>query len=193
MDFITDAEVASFLGVAVDAKLTRIRKAVEADFMRACGREFLREARTVYLAGFGPNLDYAFLPEWPVHSITDIRIDVTGAFEAGTAVDDLTDFVTDGAKLTYLGGWFPEGSRVVMMTGEFGYYAQSDAEASHADGKPPEDLRDGLIEEVVARYRRGASEQMQSENVSGIGGYTRFAAGRTEGFKRVIRRYRKVT
>jgi hypothetical protein len=196
MDFITDAECATFLGVTADATLTRIRKAVESDFMKACGRTFERVARTSYLAGYGPRVDFIFLPEWPILAVAEVRIDSSGELGSDTAVADLVPFKFDTGgddpRLIYSGGYFPEGRRTVMVAYTAGYYAQSDADGSHASGKPPEDLRDKLIEEVVVRYRRGASEQFQSAGVSGGENFARFREGRTGAFRDAVRRYRRV-
>lgn len=195
MDFITAAECATFLSVTSDATLTRLVSAVERDFMTACGRSFERGTFTSYLAGY--DLDYTFVPEWPIHSITEVRIDPSGELGEDTALDaeSLAKIVYsdgDGPKITYVGGYFPRGSRVARITYEAGWYPYSDTDEAHATGRPPEDIRDKLIEEVVARYRRGPNEQMQSENIGGIGGFSRFAPGPTQAFRAAVRRYRRV-
>lgn len=88
MDFITDAEVAAFLGEAVDANLTRLCKAVEADFMRRCGRLdfFERKIHNVYVQGFGHRVNYVFSPVWPIHALSEVRIDSLGVL--GTDSDE---------------------------------------------------------------------------------------------------------
>lgn len=193
MDFITAAEVATLPGITADATLTRIVAAVEADFMRACGRDFIRESRVSYVAGYGPGVSYVFLPEWPIFAITEIRIDSTGVLDTDSAVEDLTEFVYESrsGKVIYTGGWFPEGDRVARFTYEAGYYAQSDTNTAHEAGKPPQDLRDALIEEAAVRYRRGGAEQFQSAAVSGGESFTRFREGRTDAFRSAVRRYRR--
>lgn len=195
MDIIVDADVATLLSVTADATLTRLVKVVHADFRRACGRTFERKERTVYLRGFGPNVDFVFLPEAPVWSLAELRIDETGVLGTDTAVDDLADFAFAGSadeenfKLRYLGGYFPEGPRVVMAKFTAGYHDIASVDAAAV--KPPEDMRDALIQEAAERWRRGGSEKMQSAGAAGVENYTRFREGVCGEFRRAVRRYRR--
>jgi hypothetical protein len=195
MNIILDSDVATLLSVAVDATLTRLVKAVHADFRKACGRTFERKERTVYVPGYGPHVDYVFLPEAPIWSLAELRIDATGVLGADTAVDDLTDFAFTGSadeedfKLLYLGGYFPEGSRVVMARFTAGYHDIESADVAAV--KPPEDMRDALIQEAAERWRRGGSEKMQNASAAGVESYTRFREGVCEEFRRAVRRYRR--
>jgi hypothetical protein len=194
MELITTSEVATLLGVTADANLTRIVAAVQEDFRRATGRTFERVERTEYVQGFGPRIDYVFLREAPIAEVTEVRLDSSGVLGAETAVDDLTAFVFDSTaddfRLTYIAGYFAEGRRVARVTYTAGYYSHDDPDAENVP-KLPQDLRDGLIEEVVARWRRGTNEQMQAENVSSIGGFTRGKLGTTAQFDRMVRRYKR--
>jgi hypothetical protein len=197
MDIIIDSDVATLLSVTADATLTRLVKAVQADFRRACGRTFERKERTVYVPGFGPNVDFVFLPEAPVWSLAELRIDETGVLGADTAVDDLSDFAFTGSadeedfRLRYLNGYFPEGPRVVMAKFTAGYHDIASADANAV--KPPDDMRDALIQEAAQCWRRGGSEQMQSASAAGVESYTRFREGRCDEFRRAVRRYRRPT
>lgn len=191
-EFIVDADVSGFLGVSVDATLTRLVKVVQQDFMRACGRTFERKERTVYLQGFGPQVDFLFLPEAPIASVAEIRIDASGVLGASTAVTNLSDFVFSAStdeenfKLQYLGGYFPEGPRVAMVRFTAGYNTNGGSAPT-----PPEDLRDALIQEAALRWRRGASEQFQGGSASGVESYTRFREGVCDEYRRAVRRYRR--
>lgn len=192
-EIITDAEAASELGVAVDSRLTRIVAAVHADLYEGTGRTFEKKERTVYLAGFGPRVDYVFLPEAPIESVTEVRIDASGVLGAGTAISDVAgnfwwESADFGFALHYLNGWFPEGPRVVMVkfTGGYNTWATSGG----TPPMPPQSMRGMLLDEVFSRYRRGTSERFQSVSIAGTESFTRFADN-TGPLAAAIRRYRR--
>jgi hypothetical protein len=186
MDLITAAAAAAELNVSsTDARLVRIVAAVQADFRRATGgRSFKAAERTVYVRGFGPAVDFVYLPEAPITAVAEVRIDACGELAVDTAILDLTQFWFErddcDFRLHYRGSYFPEGPRTVMVRFTGGY---ADAAAL------PGDLVDGLLEEVFARYRRGADEQFQSVSVPGAESFTRAKIGTTSQFGRIATRY----
>ncbi len=188
---ITDDEVAAALGVSVDAQVTRIRFAVEQWAKRLTGREFERKSRTVYLPGYG--LDYVFLPEAPIWTVTEVRVDSTGKLDAPTALTDLTQLFFNTGKedfrLWRRDGYFPEGPRTVMVIFEAGYYQTGDAAAGH-EIWTPDDLKDAMIAEACSRYRMRGMERGKS---IGLGGFsiTRFDSGSDPEITAVIRGYRR--
>jgi hypothetical protein len=186
MDLITVATAASELDVAADdARLVRIVAAIQADFVRKTGRTFDLAERSVYCRGFGQNVDFIYLPEAPIVSVSEIRIDCSGALGQDTAVDDIAaefwwDTNDHGFQLHRRNGWFPEGSRVAMVRFEGGY-----------EESVPADLSDGIYDEVFARYRRGTDEQFASASIPGTDSFSRFAPGHTDAYKRAVRNYRR--
>lgn len=187
---IKDTEVADLAGVGVDPQIERVTKAVCDEVLRSTARTFERKSRSVVVRTW-PR-DYLFLPEAPIFAVTDVRFDLAGLFADGTSQDlSRFSFNTDDQeyRLFYNGGCFPEGSRVVRVTFDAGYYAPDDNASGH-DVKVPEDLRDEMIKEAVRRYKRGVSEKLQSESF-GDYSYARRADGSDDEFRRVIRRYRR--
>lgn len=181
MNLISAATAATELGcVANDPRLVRIVTAVQSEFRAATGRTFEQIERVVYLRGFGPGVDYTFLPESPVIELAEVRYDPCGNFAAAT-VQNLTQFYTDGFKLHWKGAYFEEGSRVAKVTFTAGY----------EEDDIPADLQSDLYEEVFARYRRGADEQFQSVSVPGAESFTRGKLGNTTQFAKAVRRYAK--
>lgn len=175
-EIITDDEAASELGVAVDARLTRIVEAVHADFYEGTGRTFEKKDRTVYLRGYGPHVDFIFLPEAMIHSVAEVRIDATGVLGADTVLSDLATsiaFETEELKfkLHYLNGYFPEGDRVARVTFNAGYNTW---QASGGTAPmPPQSMRGYLLEEVEERYRLGIVRRHSSMSLSGTESFTR--------------------
>lgn len=167
---VKDTEAAASLNVAVDATLTRITTAVDGFIKRYCGRDFEREERMELVRSYGGAV--VFLREDPVESISEIRVDGTGALGDDTIVTDLTAFTTRLNELHWYGGWFPEGSRTVLVTYVAGYYDADDTDPDHLP-KMPEDLRDVAFQLIAQKYNRGASERFQSESI-GAYSYTRF-------------------
>lgn len=197
MDLITTAEVAALLGVPSDTALTRHVTAVQEDFRRGTLQSFERKEYTVYAEGFGPRVNYVFLPVAPIHQLLEVRIDCTGRFPETSVVTDLTEFTFDSLQHDFRlhrisDGWFPIGRRTVMARVVAGYHPASNTAAPASEPRVPEDLRDGLIEEVIARYRRGTSEQFIAESISGVDSVTRGKLGTTPQFDRMVRRYRRV-
>lgn len=185
MDLITAQVAASELGVSSsDARLLRLVAVIQADFRRATGRTFELIERTVYCRGFGRNVNFVYLPEAPIASVDEVRIDSTGALDAGTAVADIAaefwwETSDRGFRLFRRNGWFEEGPRVAMVRFTAGYQ------------DVPVDLSDCLYDEVFARYRRGADEQFASASVPGTDSFARFAPGHTDAYKRAVSNYRR--
>jgi hypothetical protein len=180
MNLISEAVAASELGVSVDARLLRIVSAVQEDFRKSTGRTFEEIERVAYVPGFGPYVNYTFLPESPVSVLTEVRYDPSGLFGDETIVD-VTEFYVEGHKLHWRCGYFEEGPRVAMVTNTAGY----------AEDAIPVDLQSDLYDEVFARYRRGSDEQFLSVSVSGAESFTRGKLGPTMSFDRAVRRYRR--
>lgn len=91
------------LGIAAtddseDDMLSQLIQASEASVKRICGnRQFEKTTYTEYLDGNGS--PFIFLKEWPVHSITDLYLDLSGyggqasgAFAASTELTQGVDF-----------------------------------------------------------------------------------------------------
>lgn len=186
MNLILADTAAAELGVsASDARLLRLVAAITADYLRATGRTFERIERTVYCKGFGPAVDCIYLPEAPIVSVAEVRIDYTGALGPETAVADVAaEFWWEtgdrGFQLHRRNGWFPECPRVAMVRFTGGYQTTV-----------PTDLSDGLYDEVFARYRRGPDEQFASASVPGTDSFSRFAPGHTDAYKRAVRNYKR--
>jgi hypothetical protein len=194
-DFITDTAVAALLGVPVDASLSRFTAAVQSDFAKDCGRrdEFERKERTVYAEGFGPRVDFVYVPIAPIWSLIEVRIDAAGAFTADPLDLSLFWFESKDTdfKIHYRGGWFPEGRRVAKLRLVGGYHPVTDTSSPAEEERVPTDLQDDLMEEVAVRYRRGGNEQFASVSVPGSESHARFKAGRTDAYMRAVQRYKR--
>ena len=190
---IKDTEVATTLGIAVDATLTRIVGAVDRWAKDYCGRTFERKSRSIYVRGWGN--DTLWLREAPIFGITEVRIDPFGVLDPSSAIADLTQFwfnpivEEDDDRLHYLIGWFPEGNRTSYVTFDAGYYQFDDGTSGH-DIKVPEDIREELIREAIRRYTTRDSSGLKSESI-GAYSYTAFDAGVDPVAKAVLRRYKK--
>lgn len=177
---VLDADVATALGVAVDANLTRLNKAVDAHVKKFCGRTFERLVdRVEYVRGYYS--DMVFLREDPVESITEVRIDPTAKFGADTIVTDLTAFWTEGNRLYYRGGYFDEGPRVGKITLTSGYAAGA---------AMPADLTDVVIQLIAEKLNQGFSERLKSESI-GSYSYTRFDGAITPAIRAVLNSYKR--
>lgn len=195
MDLIKDTEVAAILSVAVDARITAVTKAVNVEAFRGTGRTFERKQRTVVVRGYG--LDYTWLPEAPIISIDEVRIDSSGEFAADSIVSDLTLFAFAGAadpsyetdfRLFYRGGTWPEGARVARVKCTAGYYAADETDPLKIP-RVPEDLRQEMILEAAQRVRSGAGEKHKSASLGDFS-YTNYEKSESD-FRRIVRRYRR--
>lgn len=194
MNLIKDTEVAALLNVPLDAQITNATNAVNADVLRGTARTFERKSRVVTLAGYG--LDYLFLPEAPIFSVTEVRIDASGKFDDSSIISDLTQFHFETSeesrdfdfRLFWSGGYFPEGPRTSRITLDCGYYPADDPNESHQP-RVPEDLRQAMIVEAAQRARRGAGEKYQSASLGDFS-YTRRGEAESD-YRQMIRRYRR--
>lgn len=167
----TVAEAATMTGAdSGSSEFQRLCAAVDRLVKTYIGAEVEHGTRTEYLSGRG---DAILWPRnRPVHTVTDVRIDSTGAFDADTAIDDVSKVaIRDGRKLVWTEGTFPLGSGNVRVTLTAGYNNAAD----HAPTAPdvPDDLKDACLRVVATLNARGAGELMQSEAVGGYS-YTRF-------------------
>jgi hypothetical protein len=174
---VTPDEVAAFLGSGVsasDPNLIRLTNAIIADAIRRTGRRFLFAERVEYAQGYG--MDYLFVRESPIASLTEVRIDASGGFD-DTTIIPLTEFFWNTSndrdtRIWRKGKWFPEGPRVAMITYKAGWYPAADTDPTHVP-LLPEDIRMAIIDEIAARSIRGATDLMKSERI-GEYSYTRF-------------------
>lgn len=189
-ELITSEEVAAFAGVANDSTAQRITAAVIAWCERKTGRTFERKSRTAIVRGYGSSV--IFLPERPIHQITEVRVDACGEFGADAIVTDLTKFLFDSAedsRVWWSDGYFPEGPRVAKVTFLAGYYDIT--AAAENVPKVPQDLREALINEAAQRIKRNGAEKMKSAS-AGAYSYTRFDTEVDPAVQEVIRGYRNL-
>lgn len=177
---ITAAEVADTLpGLSpTDTQLLAIVADTDSWAKRVLGRNFERKTYTEVVRGEGH--PFVYLLESPIRSVTEIRIDPLGNFDADTTVDDLTQFFFDpdpdhdSSRLSWLGfdapayiisgyvgvSWipFPEHARAARVTYEAGFWPADDP-VNVCD--LPYDLRSRLIKRARVEFKlaQGKSDE----------------------------------
>lgn len=191
---VTHADAAAYAGVADDPAFKRLHLAVEKGLKRYCGREFEQATYTEIVAGYGHAT--VFLRETPIHEITEVRIDASGAFGEDTALDaDALALMwwagPNRNSVEYRGGWFPEGRRVARFVYSAGYFPTTEEDPELAPFIIPEDLQELVLELVKLRVTTGGTERFASESF-GSHSFSRFAAGVDPVLRAEINRWKRV-
>jgi hypothetical protein len=192
---VTVEEVAQILGDVPpdDANLTRLVDAVCAEASRYChplGRNFFYAVdRVDVVRGWGQ--DRVFLPNAPIMTLTEVRVDSSREFGDSTIIP-ISQFVIhagyEDPRIWWPGYCFPDGVGTVQVKWTGGYYPGGDVDPAHLPHMP-EDLRGVLIDEIVARCKRGPGEVMKSESI-GAYSYDRFDGRWNANTKAVLNSYR---
>jgi hypothetical protein len=117
------------------------------------------------------------LPQYPVNSITDVRIDPDRGFGVDTVVTDYVSYDSVGVLYRTSGRW-PRGRQVIQVTYNAGY--------SHV----PEDLQEAVLEAVAWSLRRIASNQIGTRSLSGDGMTAEYELTIPTNAQRVFESYR---
>ena len=167
------AEAATFLNdatLAADVNFQTVVDAAIAFVQGWCGRTFDFGARTTTVQG----TDIIVLNE-PIATITEIRNDATGAFDATTIETDLTPFVIEDSDDTGRIRWtdyaFLARPTYLRIVWQGGYYEADDVTPGH-DPKMPADLRLATFRIIESEWRSGGGPTYQSERL-GEYSYTR--------------------
>jgi len=194
MDLITTAEVATILGAgASDAFLVNLVNGANAE-ARGVGRTFERKERAEFVRGYG--IDFLFLREPPIISVSEVIV-YSAPSDTGGTVIDVAEFIwnevpeDDDPKLTWTAGRFLEQQRAARVTYVGGFYPAADTDSAHVP-RVPEDLRGKMINLVISRFRLGPDATLGASSFS-QGDLT---INRTDDpalaeFKQALRRYRK--
>lgn len=130
---VTWATVQARLDLA-DAQETLTTRYIDVASVRAnqhTGRELAARDATVALDGTGTTM--LFLPQYPVNSITSVKIDSSRTFGSTAAV---TNYYTDDDGILIRDCGWPYGKRNVQVVGNFGYETT------------PDDLEESIIQLV---------------------------------------------
>jgi hypothetical protein len=162
-----------------DADLERMIGAASATANRMTGRSLAASAHVVTMSGTGRR--ELRTPDYPVQSITDVRIDANGGFDADTVVDDY-ESEDDIGMLHRRIGW-PPGYRNIRIDYRGGYEL----------GSVPGDLEGAVAEVVEWMSRRIQNEAIGIRTITSPDGInTAFDLDVPMAARNVFRSYQEI-
>lgn len=173
---VTSAEAASACGVPDDAGLQRVWSSAERFVRSYCWRDFDAKQRTEFLHGSW--MHYVTLQESPIHSIDELRIDLSGYFDDSSLVSaaDLASYYWTEDRYLFRRWPFEYALRSMKVLYTAGFYPVDDPDPTHAEFLMPADLRECVIQIIGNQLERGTGEVFASTSIGGIS-QNRFAEG----------------